>query len=174
MDCPFCYKNGKLSKDTEDRVFFRNEKWFALLAAPYYTRGHTILAAVCNDPSHCPQKMIFDEIDVVFKDLTKALHNHYKPKDILFASLRGNVKHFHIHFIPLWEMEEIEWRTEKLYEKGHLFEFLGDIEKRGVAHSMQERIKEGWSQEEQSIHIAKQLSRDVNKLRDITGYKRKA
>jgi len=43
MTCPFCdFRNEEMKK----RIFYRDEDWFAILAAPYHNKGHAILAAV--------------------------------------------------------------------------------------------------------------------------------
>ncbi len=135
MDCPFC-KREKL----EDRVFYEDDNWIAFLAAPYHTNGHCILAAKPIKRDRYPVCPIVDvvgwrileHIDAALVSVTDSLMKHYHPKDILFSSVRGDINHFHCHLIPLWDNEEKIWRKEHLYERGHLLEYLGYLEKRGT------------------------------------------
>jgi diadenosine tetraphosphate (Ap4A) HIT family hydrolase len=176
MKCPFCYdqEKGRFNDvDLGKRIFFKDEKWFAFLAAPAYTKGHSILALLTDDSFRC-HKIIFDGMSAALEIVTNALQSCFNPKDILFASLRGNIKHFHIHMLPLWQEDEIRWRKEKVYEKGHLFEYMGDLEKKGVTNSILERIEFGLSEKEQREKIAEQLEPSVKELCDITGYQSKA
>ncbi len=92
-------------------------------------------------------------------------------KDILFASLRGKIKHFHLHLIPLWQEEEKKWRKEKQHEDGHLFEFCGDLESSGDLFYKKERYLKDWTKEEQIKENTKLLELHAKRLRKITGYK---
>jgi diadenosine tetraphosphate (Ap4A) HIT family hydrolase len=110
MDCPFC-KRGKL----EDRVFYENDNWIAFLATPYHTSGHCIIAAKSTKKDGrpvCPRVEvlgwgILDSFGIAaLASVARFLIKHYKPKDILFSSVRGDINHFHCHLIPLWDHEE--------------------------------------------------------------------
>ncbi|MBN1615442.1 MAG: hypothetical protein JW950_13330 [Deltaproteobacteria bacterium] len=109
-------------------------------------------------------------VGTALTEVARALKKHFNPKDILFSSLRGDIKHFHFHVIPLWLELEREWRRQTLYEKGHLHEFLGYLEKSAYVTNMMERIDHGWDLDEQRSHITRRLSSDVKSLRRITGY----
>jgi diadenosine tetraphosphate (Ap4A) HIT family hydrolase len=170
-DCDFC-KREKL----EARVFYedggRVKRWFAFLAAPPYTKGHTILAARSND-NKCPDELnpeVLEGIEAAMKAVTGAVQQYYNNKQILLASLRGNIPHFHFHLIPLWKDKEKAWRINKLYEVGHLFEYLGDLEKEKDKEAIQRRIEKDWDRKTQRNNITEDLLPDVDKLRGLTGY----
>jgi diadenosine tetraphosphate (Ap4A) HIT family hydrolase len=173
MDCPFC-KREKL----EDRVFYEDDKWIAFLAAPYHTNGHCILAA---KPTKQDRSPLCPRVDVLGWGILECfstalvlvadfLMQHYQPKDILFSSVRGDINHFHCHLIPFWDKEERVWRKEHSYERGHLFEYLGYLEKTGDEAAKRERVKMGWDTEQQRNAISKKLQPAVKTLRLLTGY----
>ncbi len=171
MNCPFCTPCKFAS-----RVFWQNDRWIAFLAAPYHTRGHTILAlkSVC---SVCPRVDVigWDIIECLGTSLAAVasyLTKYYKPKDVLLASVRGDVAHFHCHLLPLWEAEEEKWRKERCadYEKGHLVEFMGYLEKRGDKNAKRQREEKGWDHETQRQEVTRELNPDVQGLRQLTGY----
>jgi diadenosine tetraphosphate (Ap4A) HIT family hydrolase len=97
---------------------------------------------------------------------------HYSPKDILFSSLRGDVTHFHVHLIPLWADEEDSWRKGKSdgYERGHLMEFLGNLEKQGDEVAERERRTRQITEDEQRQEITETLKPEVEELRKLAGY----
>jgi diadenosine tetraphosphate (Ap4A) HIT family hydrolase len=164
--CPFCDR-----KKLEPRVFYEKD-WCAFLAAPYHTKGHAILAARTLD-KNCPTGLGQPILKSLGNDLARVadvLQKHYKPKDILVASVRGDIPHTHFHLIPLWPHEERKWRMQHVYEKGHLLEFLGMLERAGDSLAMNERIAFRWSEEEQRKDIVKRLRFDISALRKITGY----
>jgi diadenosine tetraphosphate (Ap4A) HIT family hydrolase len=175
--CPFCHYKG-----LKPRIFYDDKvNWIGFLAAPYHTEGHTILAAYPQNC--CPNdfKKLLELSDdywsnyganlgIAIKTVSKAIMECYRPKNVLFASLRGDIKHFHFHLVPLHEKEEKKWRSETLYEGGHLFEFLGYLEEKGDTEALQKRIQKGWDKKTQREVIVKRLKNEVEKLRNITGY----
>lgn len=175
MSCAFCD-----SKKLQPRTFYEDANWLAFLAAPPHTRGHTIFAAV--DPSGaCPQNTdeeVLSGISGALAKVIQALKKHFERKDVLFASLRGSVRHFHLHLIPLWEEQEANWRKSKadqdFYERGHLLEYLGTLEERGDRNAADERGINDWSEDEQRENVVKQeqFQRDLAALCEITGYDR--
>lgn len=165
--CPFCDR-----EKLEPRVFYDRAGWCAFLAAPHHTRGHTIVAAK-KSSTNCPiglGREILGGLDVALAAVACALHQYYQPKDILFASVRGDIAHTHCHMIPLWREEEQEWRRQHLYEKGHLLEFLGTLERTGDSGAAIERIDREWSTEDQRAAIVERLRDEVLALREVTGY----
>jgi diadenosine tetraphosphate (Ap4A) HIT family hydrolase len=161
--CVFCER-----KPLEPRVFYDRFSWYAFLAAPPYAKGHTILA-VKNSGTNCPTTLQHEHLkglDVALADVVQTLLQHYRPKDVLFASLRGKDPHVHCHLVPLWQEQEREWRVQSLHEKGHLFEFLGYTEKTAQSKAQHEKIERGWSEEDQLL----ELKPDVDALRVIAGY----
>lgn len=171
--CPFC----NLEK-LDRRIFYNQGNWVGFLAAQYHTKGHTILAA--HPKYGCPKtsEKLHDEcwktLGVAIKTVVDSLMKYYKSKgvkDILFASLRGKIKHFHLHLIPLWQEEEKKWRKEKQHEDGHLFEFCGDLESSGDLFYKKERYLKDWTKEEQIKENTKLLELHAKRLRKITGYK---
>lgn len=179
MACPFCNH-----QELKPRIVYDDKvSWIGFLAVPYHTKGHTILAAYPRNG--CPNefnKIIelndkywsdwFGKLGIAIRTISKALIGCYRPKDVLFGSLRGDIKHFHFHLIPLHEDEEKKWRLETLYENGHLFEFLGNLEKRGDTEALKQRIQEGWNKDKQREFIVNQeeFKSEVKKLGAITGY----
>jgi diadenosine tetraphosphate (Ap4A) HIT family hydrolase len=104
--CDFCARFGCLP----DRVFYETVRWFAFVSAPAHAKGHTILAAQPRE-GNCPQGMnkdILSGLDAALYEVTEAIRQCYDPapKDILLASLRGDITHFHIHLVPLWPEDE--------------------------------------------------------------------
>lgn len=95
----------------------------------------------------------------------------YKPRDVLFASVRGDIEHFHFHLIPLYEEDEKKWKKKKRYkDDGHLLEFLGDLEKEGDARALKERIQKGWDGNRQRKESEKKLEGKIKLLGKVTGY----
>ena len=72
--------------------------------------------------------------------------------------------------IPIHKEEEKIWRLEKQYEKGHLFEFLGYLEKTGVELGSKERIEKGWDENYQRQAITQKLQPEIEKLRIKANY----
>ena len=128
-DCSFCARGA----DMQARTFYERDNWFALLAAPANLPGHAILAVKSRE-GECLQTLSADVLrglDSALADVAQLLKAHYRPKRIVFASLRAVDPHVHIHLFPVSEAHEDAWRQEKGagYEKGRLFEFLGDRER---------------------------------------------
>jgi len=187
MKCPFCHKEVKLYcpkckkrvdnycpfcdlKGLKPRTFYDENNWIGFLAAPYHTEGHTILAARPKNKDSCLTELDDNHwkgLGISIKKVSKAIMECYKPKDVLFASLRGDSKHFHLHLIPLEKKREKSWRKEKLYGKGHLFEFLGDLEKDGDTKALRERIQQGWDEDKQRKVITKKLKSKVKQLKIV-------
>ena len=173
MTCPFCdFRSEEMTK----RIFYRDENWFAILAAPYHNRGHAILAAV-RKTYGCPTQPSSEVLNGLSKALWKAieaLKTVYQPKDVLLASLRGSEGHFHFHLVPLYEDAESAWRNSQKdrdrYKKGHLMEFLGYLEKQGDERAEAERRNSGLSEEQQRTKIVASQKPEVEKLRVASGY----
>ena len=176
MSCPFCEPDQWLLK----RVFYDEDKWFAFLAAPYHTEGHSIVAAKPSEKDGtvvCPRVdalgwTIIKCFDSTLANVAGFLMKYFRPKDILFASVRGDISHFHCHLIPLWDDEEKAWRRQKRYDRGHLLEYLGFLEKCGEERAVLERIENRWTVSEQRKEIANTLERHLQELRRLTGYQR--
>ncbi len=153
-------------------MFFDEGAWYALLAAPPFTRGQTILA-LKNSAADCPTSLTIQHLkglDVAIARVVEFLHRHFQPKDVLIASLRGRDPHIHFHLMPLWEVEEQEWRQQSHREKGHLFEFLGYVETKAKLRVKTERMEHGWSEERHRAEAAVKLQPDVAALRVLTSY----
>lgn len=176
MSCPFCDIDC-----LRDRIFFASDKWFAFLAAPAYARGHSIIAErPCG--SVCPRvdRRGWGDLHCfgsALGEVATTLMKNYNPKDILFTSLRGDVRHFHVHLVPLWPEQEDRWRKEReerddSYKKGHLMEFLGDLEKEGSEDARRERVRKHLTEDQQRQEIAKCLQPEVEELQKLTGYSR--
>ena len=166
MACPFC-NIPCLSQ----RIFYKNDKWLALLSAPRHTRGHAILARLSSSQD-CPTG--FDAVTLsglgdALSDVTQVIKQQYDPKDVLIASVRGDVKHFHIHLIPLHKDEEDAWRRVTGYKDSHLLEFLGSLEKRRDFQVLELEAK-GKSEEQQRSVAEKELETEIQELRKKTGY----
>lgn len=173
MACPFCYVD---SDSMKKRIFYRDKNWFAILAAPSHTKGHTILAAVRRNHD-CPREpslQVLNGLSTALAKTVEALKKVYQPKDILLASLRGSEGHFHFHLVPLWQDEERTWRESHTdrdrYQKGHLMEFLGYVEKQGDERAEAERRKSGLSEEQQRTRIVASQKPDIEKLRLASEY----
>lgn len=171
MSCHFC-NIAKL----KDRIFYDNHNWIGFLAAPYHTKGHTILAA--NNISGCPDKLTnlhsdcWDKLGIAMKEVSETILEYYNPDDALYSSVRGDIPHFHFHLLPLWPKELEEWRREKRYvDKGHLLEFLGHLEHVGDYFYEKERSLKEYDSEKQRDEIIKLLAPHIRALRKITGYK---
>ena len=174
MVCPFCNVNDVWM---EKRIFYRDKNWYAFLAAPFHTRGHTILAALSKNYK-CPKEFseeVFGGLSTAILKTIKIMKKCYSARDILLSSLRGSEPHFHFHLVPLWEHEEKEWRDKKRYKgefkdrerykDGNLMEFLGDLEETANKREEIQREKEGWTVEEQRHKIIISLGPEVQKLR---------
>ncbi len=176
MSCPFCD-----TKDLSKRIFYCQEndddkkhyKYFAFLDSLPHTRGHAILA-VLSSSKRCPRQLnitTLSRLGNALSDVIKVLKAHYVPKDILIASLRGDVKHVHIHLIPLYKNEENEWRKVTGYKNGHLMEFIGTLEKRGnyrVVRSQANGVKE--KQQRAKFERNPKTIEDIKKLRNLAGF----
>jgi len=164
MSCPFC----NLSTISE-RIFYEDKRWVAFLATPPYTNGHTILA-VKADHNGCPTGIgieVIKDLDIALSKVCEALKKKYEVKDVLAASLRGSVKHTHWHLIPLCEHDENNWRNLVGFEKGHLFEYLGYLEKQGVERARKEREAQDWNDENQRKHHTELFKADVVLLKNL-------
>ena len=161
--CPFCLRD----EDLQQRTFYDHGRWFAFLAAPPSIAGHTILAVKGSDP--CPQELtaeVLSGIDTALADVAKLLRGHYRPKHVLFASLRASDPHVHLHVFPVSESAVAEWRERKGngHESGRLFEFLGDLESTAFSAQSAERERNGWSKAQQRSAHAQKLRPDVGAL----------
>jgi len=171
MGCPFCDRVG----DLPSLLFYENTElgWFAFLTTPPHTKGHTILAARTR-ANHCPRE--FDDhtlggMGSALAAVVQALRHHYPgAKDVLFSSLRGNVRHFHVHLLLLWPDEEERWRSVTGYPDSHLMEFLGALEQRHDFLVLQRAVKEKKSEDAQRHEGSVGLAADIEALRRITGY----
>jgi diadenosine tetraphosphate (Ap4A) HIT family hydrolase len=165
--CVFCNRTP-----LENRVFYDSHSWYALLAAPPYTKGQTILA-LKKSTTHCPTKLTVENltgIDVAIAAVTQILLDHFCPKDILLASLRGRDPHVHFHLVPLWAEEEQAWRKHSLRRKGYLMENLAHMDYSAETRLEAERTQMGWSEEEHRDRIIPQLQPDVDALRALSCY----
>jgi diadenosine tetraphosphate (Ap4A) HIT family hydrolase len=172
--CDFCLRSGCLP----DRVFYETVSWFAFVSAPPHAKGHTILAAQPQE-GRCPQEIdkdVLSGLAAALYEVTEAIRKCYdpSPKDILLASLRGDITHFHMHLVPLWPEDELSWRRVTGYKKGHLMEFLGSLEKRHNFLLLECEAKEGKNEETQRSINTRQMALEIQKLRQITGYRPKA
>jgi diadenosine tetraphosphate (Ap4A) HIT family hydrolase len=172
--CDFCSRVG----DFPDRIFYESKKWFAFLTAPPHTKGHTVLAAQPHC-GKCPQDMnedVLHGLEISLFEVTQAIRQCYdpQPKDILLASLRGDAGHFHIHLVPLWPEEEQYWRRVTGYKKAHLMEFLGALEKKHDFLMLEREAKDKKEPREQRADSTQQMKPEIQKLREITGYQKKA
>jgi diadenosine tetraphosphate (Ap4A) HIT family hydrolase len=159
----------------ERRIFYRDKNWYAFLAAPFHTKGHTILAAI-RKGSKCPKEPseeVLGGLSIALVKTINLIKKCYQPKDVLLSSLRGSESHFHFHLVPLWEHEEKDWRDkqkcQEQYKKGHLMEFLGFLEKT-ISKKVETERKKGSSEEEQRKKIIILLRPEVEKLRATAGF----
>ena len=173
MGCPFCDLQSEAMKK---RVFYRDKNWFAILAAPFHTQGHTILAAVPTGTG-CPQEpslQVLEGLSAALVKTIEALKTVYHPKDVLLTSLRGSEGHFHFHLMPLRKDEEEKWRNShadhERYSKGHLMEFLGYLEQRGDRQAEAEREYRRWSKDQQRTNMIASQEDDIEKLRIASLY----
>jgi diadenosine tetraphosphate (Ap4A) HIT family hydrolase len=173
MGCPFC---DWQSEEMKKRAFYRDKNWFAILAAPFHTRGHTILAAIPIGTG-CPQEPslpVLEGLSLALVKTIEALKTVYQPKDVLLTSLRGSEDRFHFHLMPLQKDEEEKWRNShadpELHCKGHFMEFLGYLEERGDRLAETEREYRCWSKEEQRTNMIASQKDDIEKLRITSGY----
>ena len=167
--CVFCDRTP-----LETRVFYDQQNWYAFLTAPPYTKGQTILALKRID-TQCPTGLTEENLkglDVAIATVSQMLLSHFRPKDILVASLRGRDPHLHFHLVPLWEEEEREWRTKSLREKGYLMEYLGHVEHTAETRIESERAQNGLSEDEHRELLIPQLQPDIIALRAISLYKK--
>jgi diadenosine tetraphosphate (Ap4A) HIT family hydrolase len=168
--CDFCLRSGCLP----DRVFYETVWWFAFVSAPPHAKGHTILAAQPLE-GKCPREIKKDILfgfEAALQEVTEAIGKCYDPapKDILLASLRGDITHFHFHLVPLWPEDEQCWRKVTGYKNGHLMEFLGSLEKRHNFLLLECEAKKGKDEETRRKESTLQMTTEIQKLRDITGY----
>jgi diadenosine tetraphosphate (Ap4A) HIT family hydrolase len=166
-ECVFCSRTA-----LESRVFYDQGAWYAFLTAPPYVRGQTILA-LKNSTTECPTALTPNHLrglDSAIPAVAGILSTHFRPKDILVASLRGRDPHVHFHLIPLWPNEEAAWREISHRQRGHLFEFLGHTEFTAEERARIEREQQGLSEDEQRQLHARQLLPDVQVLRDLSSY----
>jgi diadenosine tetraphosphate (Ap4A) HIT family hydrolase len=166
--CVFCDWDENL----RSRVVFDRPGWFGFLAAPFHTAGHTILAAKKVN-GRCPQgfsEPIFAPLGEAMAELAAILKVRYAAKDVLIGSVRGDKPHFHFHLLPFQHAEEAAWRMQRLYERGHLLEFMGYLEQQGDERAMRQRIAAGQSDEGYRDSLANGLQREVAELRSLTGY----
>ena len=175
MGCDFCNRPDNL----QDRIFYEDNGlgWFAFLAAPPHTSGHTILAVISQE-GKCPQDFeaqTLHGLGTALCAVVQAIRECYAPhiKDVLFASLRGDVKHFHLHLLPLWPEEEKGWREVTGYHDSHLMEFIGSLEKKQNFLVRECVAKKGKSEERQRLESTIELSGEIQALRRITGYSRR-
>jgi diadenosine tetraphosphate (Ap4A) HIT family hydrolase len=168
-----------------DRVFYEDTAagWFAFLSAPPHTKGHAILAAIGGD-GQCPQGFapeILHGLDTALSEVVQAILKDNAPhiENVLFASLRGQEPHFHVHPLPLWPKEEKCWREVTGYRDSHLMEFIGSLEKkrdfllleRAKTKKENGKTVKGKTEEEQRLESTKELLGEIQALRKITGYK---
>ena len=157
-------------------MFYDKNRWFAFLAAPPHTKGHAILSASKRD-IQCPKgfsENILADFEIALSDVINALNRYYKPKDVLMSSVRGDIQHFHIHLIPLWEKEEKNWREITGYESAHLLEYLGCLEKKNDFIVLQRQARDCISEKSQREEWTENHIKEITCLRSITGYKNKA
>jgi len=109
-------------------------------------------------------------------EVTQAIKQCYdpQPKDILLASLRGDAGHFHFHLVPLWPEDEQPWRIVTGYKKAHLMEFLGALEKKHDYLMLEREAKEKKEPQVQRAESTQLMAPEIQKLREITGYPKKA
>jgi diadenosine tetraphosphate (Ap4A) HIT family hydrolase len=150
------------------RTFYEDEGWFAFLAAPPNLRGHTILAA--KSMGQCPQALtegILSGIHLALAAVTRVLRARYTPNHVVFASLRVQDPHFHLHLFPVTKEQEEEWRQRKGagYASGRFFEFLGDCDRDARNADRLERDSTGWTEEQQRLEHTGLLGADVAALK---------
>jgi len=169
--CDFCNKKNLIK-----RIFYEKYNWIGFHAAPYHVPGHTIVLPL-KIYDKCPENLKdltteqLIKMGIALNKISKAIKIIYKPKDILFASVRGHIKHFHFHLIPLYEEDEKKWKKKKRYkDDGHLLEILGDLEKEGDARALKERIQKGWDGNRQRKESEKKLEGKIKLLGKVTGY----
>ena len=132
--------------------------------------GHSILSVKKFDHD-CPEKLdtlILRGLGSAIAEVVHLVTQHFQPKDILFASLRGRERHVHFHLIPLWEDLEHEWRSKSNHPKGHLFEYLGTLEKTSQAGHKRERKEKDWTKDDQRQAYLPSLLSHVDALRKLS------
>ncbi len=166
--CDFCERD----RDLKRCIFYEKGKWFAFLSAPPHPRGHTILAAKSKN-GECPQEMNkknLSEVDMALDKVREAIQKAYDPLDLLLVSVRGDIKHFHFHIVPLWPEDEQCWRKVTGYKKAHLMEFLGSLEKKHDFLVRECEAKEKICSRCQRAESTHKMAGEIKKLREITGY----
>ena len=158
----------------EQRTFYEDEHWFACLAAPPNLRGHAIIAG--KSSGKCPRTLtagILGGIHTALAEVARVLTVYYRPKHVLFASLRVKDPHIHLHMFPVTNEQEEEWRMRKGagYDSGRFFEFLGDQERDSSSAHRFERERNGWTDEQERLAFADVLSREVAALTEIARMK---
>lgn len=171
MACPFCLIDNVWIRR---RMFYRGVNWYAILAAPFHTKGHSILAALPPKSRKCPTEPsaeVLNGLSTALVNTIRIINSYYKPKDVLLSSLRGSEGHFHIHLIPLWENEEHTWRNRQTYNYGesyrvgHLMEFLGYMEQTASSRDENERRTKHWDEETQRQHIIISLEQQIREIK---------
>jgi diadenosine tetraphosphate (Ap4A) HIT family hydrolase len=160
MGCPFC------SDNLVERILFRGGGWFAFLDANPLLPGHAVLAREAD--GSCPESLTATTLagfHEVLPVVVGALKDSYGAYNVLVTSLRGTVKHLHFHLVPLVIGTEREWRSQSLWEKGHLHEFLGHHERESFIRNQRERIERGWTEPQQRTEHSNQLRSEVARLR---------
>ena len=170
MDCLFCERSG----DIPQRIFYEGKRaaWFAFLSSPPHTKGHTVLAAR-RQGRRCPQKFdlqTLGSLGAALSDVVPVLLKYYSVKEVLLTSLRREVKHFHLHLLPVWPDEEKAWRRVTGYPHSHLMEFIGSLEKKRDFLLLDRATKRGKSEEEQRSECTAKLRPDVRALRRMAGH----
>src|SRR5688572_28302144 len=168
--CPFCHP----SEDLNARTIYRSEGWIAVLAAPPYLHGHTVLARSVRPGEPCPRDLDTRSLcglDDAIAAVVPILKRHFSPKHVVFGSLRLIDMHFHQHLFPVTEAMEQDWRSlmGKGYEAGRFFEFLGHHERLANERDARERADTGISSTDQRLAWTERLKSDVEQLRRIGG-----
>jgi hypothetical protein len=176
--CDFCDR----TEDLPDRFFLKATGGLLFLLSLHTQRATPfwpLNLMMDSAPKTCPQDIneaLLRGLETAPLKVTQAIRKCYdpKPKDILLTSLRGDESHFHIHLVPLWPEEKQCWRRVTGCKKAHLMEFLGSLEKRHDFLMLEREAKEGRKPSEQRAECTRKMSREIEKLREFTGYKAKA
>jgi diadenosine tetraphosphate (Ap4A) HIT family hydrolase len=160
--CPFCSRPADIIRNT----FYERDGWFAFLDGNPITRGHTILAKRQLRAGTCPVDITRKHLkghDQALVAVVDIINEHYRPKSILFASLRGSTKHMHTHVYPLWAKPESRWRRKKTSRQGtggRLLEFLGWLEKRAYKRGIKQRKKAASGLDKEAGEMKKLASKE--------------
>ncbi|HYZ91990.1 MAG TPA: HIT domain-containing protein [Actinomycetota bacterium] len=143
-------------RENRDREFFDADGWYALLDWRPMVTGHSLLVRVSTD--ECPRELTNDTLAGFEENLVKvtsALRRHYAATtNVLVASLTGKDPHVHFHLVPVWPVDEAQWREESGLKTGSLFQFLGARER---------------SKPDKELPLSA-FGADVDALRGIVGY----